>query len=219
VLLRSLVAVAVVAALAGLTWVVAFSPALAASKVEVRGVTSLSADEVLAAADVPIGTPLARLDVAPVVARVSSLPSVSSVDVSRAWPQTVVITVTERRAAYALSGPGTAVDLVDASGTPFRTVPSAPDGLLTVTVSVRDQRTLGDAATVVAALPASIREHTTSMSVESVDRIVIHLDGSRTLIWGSAQQSEMKAQVAGALVQTRATVYDVSAPSHPATRP
>ena len=77
---------------------------------------------------------------------------------------------------------------------------------------------LAQDATVVALLPAPVAARAVSLTVESVDRIVIQLEAGRQLVWGSAEQSELKGQVAVALLTVEASLYDVSAPSHPATR-
>lgn len=216
--LRGLVVAALVATLAALTWMVGFSQVMAATTVEVRGTGVLTADTVVRAADVPLGTPLVRLATAPVAKRVASLAPVASVDVSRRWPHSVVITVVERKAVYVLRGSDQTLTLVDSAGIAYFSPPAAPGGLLSAKVARPDTRTLKDVATVVAALPAPVVAVATMVTADSVDNIVIELDGGRRLIWGSAEQSDLKAQVAAALLVTRASVYDVSAPSHPATR-
>jgi cell division septal protein FtsQ len=69
---------------------------LAVRQVEVTGSVLVPPEQVQAVAAVVLGTPLARVDTAAVAARVRSLPSVAAVDVSRSWPHTLVIEVTER---------------------------------------------------------------------------------------------------------------------------
>jgi len=54
------------------------------------------------------------------------------------------------------------------------------------------------------------------VSAATPDQIVIELSGGARLVWGSAEQSEQKAQVAAALLTQAGSVYDVSSPSHPA---
>ncbi len=216
--LRGLVGALVVAVVAGLVWLVGFSPALAVSSVEVRGTSVLTTDQVTAAAQVPLGTPLLRLDTAPIQARVAALPPVARVEVTRSWPQGVRITVVERTPTYALRNADGTVSLVDRAGVAYFVAATAPDGLLQAELAKPDPRLQRDVATVVAALPAVLRDQATLVTAQSVDHIVIRLDGGRQVIWGSADQSEVKAQVAAALLVTRASVYDVSAPSHPATK-
>jgi cell division protein FtsQ len=52
----------------------------------------------------------------------------------------------------------------------------------------------------------------------SRDTIVIALDQNTQIIWGSAEESELKAQVIVALLQVEGSVYDVSAPGFPTVR-
>ena len=216
--LRGLVVVAVLALIGGIVWGVGFSPLLAATRVEVRGTAVLTVDQVTATAAVPLGTPLARLDTGSIVTRVKTLAPVATVEVSRSWPHTVVVTVVERTPVYGLRTDEGPVKLVDSSGAAYYEVPTAPDGLLPAKVASKEDRALRDVAVVVAALPPSVRSSATLVTAESVDNIVVELDGGRRLVWGSAEQSEAKGKVAEALLKVKATVYDVSAPSHPATR-
>ncbi len=216
--LRGLIVAGVLGVLAGITWVVGFSQAFAATSVHVRGTAVLTPEEVTHAAQVPIGTPLIRFDAAPVRARVSALAPVASVDVSRSLPNDVVITVTERQPAYVLRDAHGTLSLVDRTGVVYFATESAPAGLLQAQVATPETRLLRDVATVVAALPPTVRDQAMLVMVESVDHIVIRLEGNRQLVWGSAEQSDLKAQVAAALLVTPASVYDVSAPSHPATK-
>lgn len=216
--LRGLAVLAALAIVSGAVWAVGFSPALAATAVEVRGVAVLTSDQVAEVAAVPLGLPLVRLATGPIAGRVTAMSPVATVDVTRRWPHTVVITVTERQPVYFLRRADGTGSLVDRGGVAYHDVPALPQGLLPVTVARADDRALRDAATVVALLPAPVAERAVSLTVESVDRIVIQLQAGRQLVWGSAEQSELKGQVAVALLTVEASLYDVSAPSHPATR-
>src|SRR4051812_8981151 len=79
-------------------WAVYFSSFLAVRGVEVPGAGTIGATRVRAAADVPRGEPLARVDLATIRSRVQSLAAVRSVDVTRQWPDQVLIRVHERTA-------------------------------------------------------------------------------------------------------------------------
>ena len=83
---------------AGGVWLVLFSSVLAVQDTEVRGTEVLSAAEVADVAAAPHGVPLATADLAAVQARVEDLAPVESAEVSRAWPHTVRVDVTERTA-------------------------------------------------------------------------------------------------------------------------
>ena len=71
-------------------------------------------------------------------------------------------------------------------------------------------------AVVAAAIPDALRPEVVRLTAEAVDRIALVLDGDRRLVWGSAEESELKAEVAAALfASVDAEVYDVSAPATP----
>ena len=78
---------------------------------------------------------------------------------------------------------------------------------------------LREAARVVSALPADLAERVDHVEVESVDQISLVLGDGRKVMWGSAEQSDQKAEVIAALlVAKRAQEYDVSVPEQPTTR-
>ncbi len=69
----------------------------AVASVEVRGVSRVPPDQILAVAAIPRGTNIFRLDTMGVIGRVESLPEVRRADVVRELPNRVVISVEERR--------------------------------------------------------------------------------------------------------------------------
>src|SRR4051812_35327702 len=77
-------------------WLVYLSSVLTVRDVSVHGTTSVTSTRVEAVADVPTGRQLARVDLRAIEARVETMPAVRSASVSRSWPHTVAITVTER---------------------------------------------------------------------------------------------------------------------------
>lgn len=198
-------------------WVVYVSPVFAVTTVTVTGTSVLTPESVQAAAKVPLGTPLARLDAGSIVSRVLQLRPVAEVTVTRSVPHTVKIAVKERSAVYALSS-GSGFDLVDASGVDYTSVPDAPQGLVAATITGDDQRLRRDVATVVASLPQAVREKAVLVTAKTPDSIVIDLNGGAEIVWGSAESSPQKAQVLAALLSVKASVYDVSSPSHPTTK-
>src|SRR6478609_3728065 len=98
---RALVAAVVVLALAALAaagvWLVYFSAVLDTERVSVVGARQLEADVVRQAAQVPLGTPLARQDLDAIARRAASVPGVAAATVTRRWPHTVEVRVTERQ--------------------------------------------------------------------------------------------------------------------------
>ena len=103
---RILLALALVGLVAGLVWLFFFSSVLTVKGAEVRGVEVLTSAEVEEAAAVPLGVPLATLDLTALEARIEGLAAVRSVEASRAWPDQVLIEVTEREAVAVVAGEG-----------------------------------------------------------------------------------------------------------------
>jgi len=206
---------AVVVAVA--VYVVAFSPVLAARTVAVTGTRVLTKQDVLAAAAVDVGTPLARVDTTAVAARVAGLPAVAEVTVLRNWPNTVQISVTERKPRLAIPAANGYL-VADASGVVFEAVADAPSGLVLVDAPVTDRALLVDVGTVFSALSADTAARVSRVQADTRDSIVLRLsDGSR-VIWGSAEQSALKSRVVDDLLPLGGTVFDVSAPAFPTRR-
>lgn len=211
-------AVALVVLVAGGAWVVYFSAWLSVKGVEVDGVGLLSAAQVRDAAAVPEGEALARVDLDRVRSRVEALAPVRSADVSRQWPDQVLIEVRER-VAIAVVEIGGRLQGMDGEGVVFRDYAQAPTGLPRVeTGADTGSEALREAALVVAALPADLQTRIDHVGVATVDEISLELRDGRIVEWGSAEDSELKARVlADLLAARRAPYYDVSVPGQPTT--
>jgi cell division protein FtsQ len=207
-----------VGVLAGTVWLFWFSSYLSVRTVEVTGVDRLGDAEVLAAADVPDGEPLARVDLATVRARVQALADVRSAEVTRTWPDTVTITV-EERTPVAVVEIGGRLRGLDSEGVVFREFRSVPEGLPRVETPVDTGRdALLEASRVVSALPADLTRRVDHVEVATVDQISLELRDGRSVVWGSAEESEAKAEVLAALLEQPGTTYDVSVPGQPTVR-
>lgn len=199
-------------------WLFYFSSAFAVAGVKVDGLTTLSEDVVTNIADVPTGEPLARIDLDLIAGRVRTIPSVADVLVARAWPNDVVIHVTEREPVVVVTD-GKRWELVDATGKAYRTIDNRPPGLPQAVVSgVRRTVTVRSIVTVSAALPDTLRTRVISISAASPDSITLNLAAGVKVVWGSADDSPRKAEVLNVLMRRDAKVYDVSAPDLPVTK-
>ncbi len=223
--LRPLLVLVFIALVVGaVVWVVGYSTVLDVRVVSVRGLpeeSPLSSDDVLGAAAVGTGAPLARVDVDSARTRVlAKLPALASAEVKRSWPHTVSISVVERTPVVVLSDGG-ALQLVDATGVAFRTVPARPAGLPALTLSAWGATrapTLASAAGVVAGLPPAIKEKLVAVSARTADSVTLRLTGNVTVMWGSAADSAKKARVLASLLKQGAKEYDVSVPDLPTTK-
>ena len=192
-----------VVALGAVAWVLLASPLLAVRTVQVDGASRLAGADVVAVAGVEVGTPLARVDTDAAAARVGRLPQVASVEVTRGWPGTVVVTVAERVPVAVVRADG-ARRLVDAGGVVFDTVTNdTPDGVVPLEVSAPgpDDRATRAALGAVTALPAQVRAQLTGVAARTPDDVTLTLTGGRTVRWGSAELTDRKAEVLGALLQ------------------
>jgi cell division protein FtsQ len=211
------IGLAVVGLVGFLGWVVFFSSWLAVDGVEVEGAELLSAEEVAAAADVELGTPLARVDLDEVTGRVEAIPEVSEAQVHRSWPDTVTITVVERTPVAAVRQQS-AWWVMDGEGVVFRRTGARDETLPVVrTPHGLGAKALREVAEVVTVLPADILEDTKRVQAKTMDSITLTLRGGREVVWGSATESERKAEVLRVLLGQEAQVYDVSVPEQPTT--
>jgi cell division protein FtsQ len=214
-----------VIALGALVWLVWFSSVLSVRDVEVAGRTTLKESQVLRAAQVPMGRPLARVDVGAIEERVSALDRVDTVEVSRSWPHTVSIDIVERKSVMWARIDGE-VRGIDRNGIAFRTYGSPPDGLLEASIDIADARDRLQTSESVAAVVVLIgerdpdlRRQIESVSAGSKDSIELKLTKGRTVVWGSSDDGRRKLQVLTPLLGLEATRYDVSAPDQPTTTP
>jgi cell division protein FtsQ len=206
-------------------WLVWFSSVLAVHQVRVQGLTTMTAQQVERTANVPMRTPLARLDLDAISARVAAMPRVADVHVSRSWPRGVTIDVVERRAVVWTRKGGT-IRAVDRTGTDFRSYRKAPDGLVEAVLTGAGTGPREDALTAIAAVAHQIRQsdgalasQITSFAAGSKDSVELRLTKGRTVVWGSKALGERKLEVLRALLGIKAKKYDVSAPDQPTTTP
>jgi cell division protein FtsQ len=203
--------VLVAAAVIGLAYLVYGTHVLAVRTIIVRGATVVKVQDILTAADVPIGTPLARVDVGAVRNRVEALPRVSTVEVRRGWPHQLVIVVHEYT-PVAVTMSGGKWFMVDPSGIAFMPAPKV-SGLPQVQGSSIPARA---AAIVVAkSLPRSISRYVELTRAKRADQVELLLSDKSVVLWGDTGQAANKAQVLLPLLAVPAKKYDVSVPSAP----
>ena len=214
-----LLVVLVLALLGGGVWAVWFSSWLAVDRVEVTGAQTASAEDVRARAGIETGEPLVRVDLAEAEARVRSMAVVKTVEITRRWPDSVLVSIKER-VAIAVVDIGGRLRGMDSDGVVFRDYERAPPGLPRVVTSIgTTSDALREAAAVISALPQSLTVIVDHVRVETVDQISLVLKDGRVVIWGSSADSETKAKVLEDLLKTPGKVYDVSVPSRPTVSP
>jgi cell division protein FtsQ len=198
-------------------WLVFFSSALTVKQVDVQGESQLTTERVLAAANVPMGAHLAELDLGAIRTRVAGLAAVRRVDVSREWPDGVLIRITERQ-EVAVVDIGGHYQAMDADGVLFKSYPRPPAALPRVVAGARiGSDALAESARVIDSLPRALAARVDHVGVRGVDQVTLTLRSGATVVWGSDAQSAIKAEVLEQLLTHPARTYDVSVPGQPVT--
>jgi cell division protein FtsQ len=218
-----LVALAAAGLVATAGWVLFGSPLLAVRSVTVSGTHLVPRSEVLAASGVVPGTPLIRVNTARAAARIEKISQVSSAQVTRSWPNRLVILVRERTPALVLPAYGGGYDIADADGVVLKRVTRRPADLpLYPTVApegaLRGDPDLAAAVAVLSELPAQLRRSVISVIAPNPDQVTLRLAGRVTVLWGGTGRAAAKARALTVLMRAHLRYYDVSAPGSVAAR-
>jgi cell division protein FtsQ len=212
----ALIALGTACLVAAVVWVLFGSPLLVVRSVTVSGTHLVSQSDVIAASGVQPGTPLIRVNTGRAAARIVAIPQVRSVQVTRSWPNRLVIVVRERTPELALPAYGGGYDLTDADGVVLQRVTRRPAHLpLYPTVApegaLRGNPDLAAAAAVLSELPARLRRSVTSVTAPQPDQVTLRLAGGITVVWGDAGRAGVKARELAILMRTHLRHFDVSA--------
>jgi cell division protein FtsQ len=213
---------------AGVGWALLGSRLLVVRSVVVTGTHLVPVSEVRAAAAVPAGVPMIRVDAGGIASRVESIPQVASAQVGRSWPDRIVIAVQERTPALAVPVPssvpgGGGFDLIDSSGVIVRWARARPRGMPLyqapgAPAALRGDPAVAAAVTVLGEVPAHISRFVTAVAAPSPQDVTLRLSGRVTIVWGGTDRPTAKAAVLAILMHTHARYYDVSAPGTAVTR-
>ena len=216
---RRWVALLSVLTVAAAVYLLFFSSMLGVKEVAVTGARTVPADKIREVAAVPAEKPMLRLSTDEIRDRVAQLPGIATVEVSRSWPSTVEITVTERTAiAFFDSGSGgDGIHLVDGGGVVFKTVHARPPGLPELKlpkVSADDPVTRAVTA-VLGVIPEQLLKQVTTATAKTPASVEFTLTSGKIVRWGTAEQTDRKAKVLAALLTQDGKIYDVAAPELP----
>jgi len=220
--LRVLVLVGVLGLLLAVAWGVSVSPLLDVDHVKVLGVDRLTAAQIEAAGGIHRGDAMLWLDPGQAVRGIEALPYVGRARVAREWPDTVRITVHERRPVAWVEGVGGKV-LADGSGRVLETVDAPPAGMPQL-LGVKAVPPVGativptDGARVAAGLSGFAASGTASVEV-SDHGVLLHLVAGPEIRMGSPTRIAVKVRAAlavlGASSDTAVSYVDVSVPTNP----
>ncbi|MDO8987083.1 MAG: FtsQ-type POTRA domain-containing protein [Coriobacteriia bacterium] len=184
------------------------------TKVEVMGNTQLSANEVRTLAAASPKATLLRFPAKEVSQRVSDSPWVRSVSVTRDFPDTMRIRVTEFVPSALVDGGGDIFWLVDSSGW---VIAQQPQETTSTLITIRDlesfeasagerstSEALRNALRVWRALSSELRARTRTISAPSVDKTALMTTDDITIFVGSSADIERKDFVARRILEEQA---------------
>jgi cell division protein FtsQ len=217
--LKMLLATVVIAIVGvGLGLVLYFTPAMSARNIVVTGLSVVTREEVLDAAQVRPGTPLLQINTNQVADRVATIRRVASARVQRQYPSALRITIVERVPAVVKDFPDGA-HLFDRDGVDFATAPPPP-ALPYIDVAnpgPTDPATKA-ALQVLMALRPEVAGQVGRIAAPSVASITLTLGDGRVVIWGTTDRTEEKAEKLAALLTQPGRTYDVSSPDLPTVK-
>jgi cell division protein FtsQ len=202
----------------GLGLVLYFTPAMSARNIVVTGLSVVTREEVLDAAQVRPGTPLLQINTNQVADQVATIRRVASARVQRQYPSALRITIVERVPVVVKDFPD-GPHLFDRDGVDFATAPPPP-ALPYIDVAnpgPTDPATRA-ALQVLTALRPEVAGQVGRIAAPSVASITLTLGDGRVVIWGTTDRTEEKAEKLGALLTQPGRTYDVSSPDLPTVK-
>jgi cell division protein FtsQ len=221
---------------AAVGWALLGDRLLVVRVINVSGTHLITPAQVIAAADVPAGTPLIRVDTAKVAARIEAIRQVAAARVSKQWPDGLSIAVTERVPVMAVRMAGGGYDLVDHDGVIVNYAKVKPAAMPLFQTALpgsqlRGSRDVAAASAVLAELPAWLSRVVTDVAVTSggatgsveeasvpAGSVVLHLNGGKTVAWGGPGMASLKARELAILMRDPASYFDVTDPETVVTK-
>ncbi|MET2012844.1 FtsQ-type POTRA domain-containing protein [Microbacterium chocolatum] len=197
---------------------VAYSPLFAVEQVRVLGAEQLDATRVEAALGDQVGTPLPLVDADAVHDVLAEFPLIETYAIEARPPHELVVRVVERTAVGVFES-SSGFTLVDAAGVVLSTTAEAGPGTPILRIDGGAQGDAFEAAgRVIRSLPAGIAAQVTEVEASTADDVTLVLGETGTrVVWGSAEDSGLKAVVLEAAMTARppadVRVYDVSSPA------
>jgi cell division protein FtsQ len=202
-------------------WALFGNRLLVVRSVSVSGTHMLLPAQVITAADVPVGTPLMNVDTAAVTRQVEALDQVASASVTRQWPGTLNIKVTERVPVMALKMADGSFDQVDGDGVLIRNTKTRPAALPQLDTPLPGGALRGAPAVAIAADVLEELQPWLAKQVEAVSptvapsgdvQVTLSLKDGKKVVWGGTDRVAQKSRELRILLPGHSAVIDVSSP-------
>lgn len=206
----SIVALALTAVLA------AYTPLLSVREIQVEGAFLVNSDAVVDDLSSQLGSPFPLVDDTAIKAALVTYPLIESYSVQARPPSTLVVRLIERTPVGVLAT-ATGFAVVDAAGVVIAESATRPPNYPLIAV---DGGTEADgflpAAAALRSLPDDLRATVEQVTATTQDDVTFTLrDNDTSVVWGSADESRLKAYTLAKLMASQPgfDVYDVSSPS------
>jgi len=195
-----------------------YSPVLSLRTISITGTSRVDKQQVLTAVSGQLNTPLALVDFGAIRRELSAFPLIRSYVTESRPPDTLVIRISER-SPIAVLHTAKGFSVVDPAGVVLQDIAERPAGLpaLTAGAALTGSAAFDASVQVLLALPNDLRAKVDSITAATRDNVALTLTGGKIVLWGSAEQSAVKATVLAELISSRpeAVRYDVTAPTVP----
>ena len=195
-----------------------YSPLLSLKTIRIEGASRVSAASVRAAVEGQVGRPLALVDFDSITRALGAFPLIRSFVTETVPPDTLIIRIAER-APIATLATSSGFSVVDPAGIVIDSAAERQPGLPLIELgsATKNSPAFTAAVGVLLALPSDLLKRVDTLTAQTSDDVTLVLTGGQSVVWGSAEQSALKAKVLAAVITVGGTTtkYDVSAPNHP----
>ena len=196
-----------------------FSPLMSLQTITVVGAHRVDSSAIIKDLQAQLGRPLPLVDTHSVEATLMKQPLVKSYSTQSIPPHTLVVNIVER-APIGYLDTAQGFSLVDPAGVSIEVTPDRQRELPIIDVKGASPTAHGfpAAVAVLSALPSRVRTQVDRVIATTTDDVSVILKGSNVrVIWGSPDQSSLKATVLATLMRAYpphgGAIYDVSSPA------
>lgn len=173
-----------------------FTPVMDVRDIQVTGAEQVDVAAVTAALEPIKGEPIALVDDTQVFAALNQFDVIQRYAVEKVPPHTLIVRIQERQAVLAVQH-DEHFRLYDAAGVLLGQVDERPAGVPLAEGQVRNPGSdvFQASAAVIRDMPAKLRQQVQEVTAESPQEVTLHLDSGVTVLWGAAEDSQLKAVV------------------------
>ena len=199
----------VVVLLGAMLLIAVYSPLLSLRTITIEGTSRIDPAQIQDAVDGQLGTPLALLDFGTITDELGEFPLIRSYVTETIPPDTLVIHVVEREPVAVIKN-GESWDLVDPAGIVIQSSAEQPADLPLIDAGEPGGKPFTAAVEVLLELPAKMLKRVQSISATTVDDVTFTLTKTnQKVVWGSSEESDLKATTLNALLKDQKKNKDV----------